>query len=161
MKKIWFFRFFRFAEKSDMKRTTSMPLHLDKGNYFKAKPFPKDIFTDFAYEQMRENEKYRDVRKSLRQKTLLSNSKWPARMASELENGGPKKKKLNDKTEKVIHTKPSIVPDFDKSYKRFLRMMQNKKMSKPTTVIQPFSFDDEIDVSVNSGHALKTVFTLV
>ena len=129
-----------------MKRTTSMPT-LDGA--FKAKPFPKDIFTDFAYEQMRENEKYRDVRKSLRQKTLLSNSKWPQRMAKDLEAIGkrPKKGKNLRPEEIVVHTKASIVPDFDKSYRRFLRMMQQKKMSKPTTVIQPFSFDDEIDVS--------------
>ena len=46
---------------------------------------------------------------------------------------------------KVI-SKPPIVPDFDKSYQSFLRSMKMKKMSKPTTVIQPFSFDDEIDV---------------
>ena len=44
-------------------------------------------------------------------------------------------------------TKQPIVPDFDKSYQKFLKNLQQKKMSKPTTVIQPFSFDDDIDVS--------------
>ena len=137
---------FHFLNKKELKRATSMPSNLNNENNFKARPFPKEIFTDYAYEQMKENEKYRDMRKSLRQKTLLSNSHWPARMGKELE--APKMKKASQaKTEKQVVYKPSIVPDFDKSYKRFLRMMQQKKMSKPSTVIQPFSFDDQIDVS--------------
>ena len=62
-----------------------MPNNLNEENHFKARPFPKNIFTDFAYEQMKENEKYRDMRKSLRQQTLLSNSHYPKRMGKELE----------------------------------------------------------------------------
>ena len=68
-------------------RTRSVPTKLDKDatGQFKARPFPRGIFTDYAYEQMRENEKYRDVRKSLRQKALLSQAKWPPRMQKEME----------------------------------------------------------------------------
>ena len=132
-----------------------MPNNLNEENHFKARPFPKEIFTDYAYEQMKENEKYRDMRKSLRQKTLLSNSHYPKRMGKELEESkrNPPNKKPHEKFEKVVY-KPSIVPDFDKSYKRFLRIMQDKKMSKPTTVIQPFSFDDQIDVSFTRAKQL-------
>ena len=57
-----------------------------------------------------------------------------------------KNKAASSKEPKII-TKQSIVPDFDKSYQKFLKNLQQKKMSKPTTVIQPFSFDDDIDVS--------------
>ena len=66
-----------------------MPKDLES-DQFKAKPFPKEIFTDFAYEQMKENERYRDVRKALRQKALLSTSKFPPRMENELKNYKPK-----------------------------------------------------------------------
>ena len=70
-----------------------MPNNLDIEGEFKARPFPKEIFTDYAYEQMRESEKYRDVRKALRQKALLTTSKYPPRMEKELNNNGPKVKK--------------------------------------------------------------------
>lgn len=66
----------------NLKRATSMPTNLsnDDSDQFKAKPFPKAIFKDYAYEQIRENERYRDVRKALRQKALLSAAKLPPRM---------------------------------------------------------------------------------
>ena len=68
-----------------------MPNNLDDEGQFKARPFPKEIFTDYAYEQMRENERYRNVRIALRQKALLSSSKYPPRMEKELNNEkGPK-----------------------------------------------------------------------
>ena len=70
-----------------------MPNNLDSEGDFKARPFPKEIFTDYAYEQMRESEKYRDVRKALRQKSLLTTSKYPPRMEKELNNNGPKVQK--------------------------------------------------------------------
>ena len=70
-----------------------MPNNLDNEGQFTARPFPKEIFTDYAYEQMRESEKYRDVRKALRQKALLTTSKYPPRMEKELNNNGPKVQK--------------------------------------------------------------------
>jgi hypothetical protein len=47
---------------------------------------------------------------------------------------------------RIVTNKAPIVPDFDKSYNNFLKSLQLKKCSRLTTVIQPFSFDDEIDV---------------
>ena len=68
-----------------LKRARSVPSNLGKDGRFKARPYPKEIFTDYAYEQMRESERYRDVRKALRQKALLEQSKWPQRMQKEME----------------------------------------------------------------------------
>ena len=65
--------------KTNLKRTQSMPTNLNEGQ-FKARPFPKTIFTDFAYEQIREDQRYRTIRKALRQKALLDSSKLPPRM---------------------------------------------------------------------------------
>ena len=70
-----------------------MPNNLDIEGQFRARPFPKEIFTDYAYEQRRESERYRDVRKALRQKALLTASKYPPRMEKELNNNVPKVKK--------------------------------------------------------------------
>ena len=82
---------------NDLKRPRSVPTNLGKEEGFKAKAFPREIFTDFALEQMKENERYRDVRKSLRQKALLSASKFPPRMEKELKNYKPKvKAKYNE-----------------------------------------------------------------
>ena len=67
-----------------------MPNNLNIDGEFKARPFPKEIFTDYAYEQRMENEKYRDVRKALRQKALLTTSKYPPRMEKELNNNSTK-----------------------------------------------------------------------
>ena len=72
-----------------LKKTQSVPTNLNQGllsedQQFKAKPFPKSIFTDFAYEQIREDERYRSIRKALRQKALLSSSKLPPRMQEEM-----------------------------------------------------------------------------
>ncbi len=64
-----------------MQRANSVPnMHVSSEDNFKAKPFPHHIFTDFAYEQIKENQRYRDVRKALRQKALLQQAKYPPRM---------------------------------------------------------------------------------
>ena len=64
-----------------LKRTQSVPiLNLNDEGQFKAKPFPKSIFTDFAYEQIREDHRYRTIRKEMRQKALLNSAKLPPRM---------------------------------------------------------------------------------
>ena len=76
-----------------------MPNNLDTEGQFRARPFPKEIFTDYAYEQMKESERYRDVRKALRQKALLTTSKYPPRMEKELNNNVPKVKEP-----KVVHS---------------------------------------------------------
>merc|ERR1711936_888483 len=53
-------------------------------NNFKAKPFPSAIFTDFAYEKMKEDIAYRNIRKEIRQKELLEASNLPPRLKSAL-----------------------------------------------------------------------------
>ena len=78
-----------------LKRSKSVPNNLDIEGGFRARPYPKEIFTDYAYEQMQETERYRDVRKALRQKALLSTSKYPPRMEKELNNNVPKVRACN------------------------------------------------------------------
>ncbi len=69
-----------------LQRANSVPNFKSGDNdddLFRARPFPHHIFTDFAYEQIKENQRYRDVRKALRQKTLLKQAKYPPRMEQE------------------------------------------------------------------------------
>ena len=88
-----------------LKKTQSVPSNLNQGlledQQFKAKPFPKSIFTDFAYEQIREDERYRSIRKALRQKALLSSSKLPPRMQED-------KDKMLKEPSKVTSTSFSV-----------------------------------------------------
>ena len=96
-----------------MKRTQSVDnVFNSMNNDFKAKPFPSEIFTDFAYEKMKEDIAYRNVRKAIRQKELLASSNWPPRMQLMFSTakesapaGGTKKltrgKKVSDNNEKV------------------------------------------------------------
>jgi hypothetical protein len=49
----------------------------------KAKPYPAHIFTDHAYEKMREDEKFRTMQRQIRQQALLSGARLPPRMETE------------------------------------------------------------------------------
>ena len=44
----------------------------------------EDIFTDFAYEKMKEDLAFRNVRKAIRQKEMLAAAKYPPRMADSI-----------------------------------------------------------------------------
>ena len=57
------------------------------------------------------------------------------------------KPKLVREEVQLVPMKASAIPNFEAQYKKFMNNLEQKKLSKPTTVIQPFSFDDEIDVS--------------
>ena len=116
-------------------------------NNFKAKPFPSEIFTSFAYEKMKEDIAYRNIRKEIRQKELLAASLLPPRMKSALEKQTTENKKETKKSHKnkpntTIKGKP--VPDFERLYQEFYNNMENNKSSRITTVPEPFTFDDEV-----------------
>ena len=116
-------------------------------NNFKAKPFPSEIFTSFAYEKMKEDIAYRNIRKDIRQKELLAASLLPPRMKSALEKQATENKQ---ESKEVNTNKPQSkvkgkrVPDFDRLYQEFCNNMENNKSSRITTVPEPFSFDDDV-----------------
>ena len=83
-----------------LKRTQSVPINLNNEGQFKAKPYPKSIFTDFAYEQIREDQRYRTIRKEMRQKALLNSAKLPPRM-----------QEVKDKMSKESENKVYFVPN--------------------------------------------------
>ena len=61
---------------------------------FRARPFPKDIFTDFAYEKMKEDLAFRNVRKTIRQKEMLAAARYPQRMAESIQQTTTRRKTL-------------------------------------------------------------------
>uniref|UniRef100_A0A0K2TFV0 Uncharacterized protein n=2 Tax=Lepeophtheirus salmonis TaxID=72036 RepID=A0A0K2TFV0_LEPSM len=115
-------------------------------NHFHAKPFPTHIFTNYAYERMKEAEEYRKIRREIRQKALLNEASYPSRMKSELEAFKGKLRKNNSrepiKRVRMKAIRSHNVPDFDYLYSKFQKALELKKMTgKPITVIEPFSFD--------------------
>ena len=48
-----------------------------------AKPFPAHIFTDRAYQKMREDEEFRALQRNLRQRELMARARLPPRMEAE------------------------------------------------------------------------------
>ena len=62
-----------------------------------AKPFPAHIFTDRAYQRMREDEEFRALQRNLRQRALMSEAKLPPRMETEADVH------LKRKLKKVTH----------------------------------------------------------
>ena len=81
-----------------LRRSASTSNLLDMGTKskdFEATPFPSHIFTNFAEEQMKERENYRQVQRKLRQEMMLQKASFPPRMETDL-----LKKKL--KENKVI-----------------------------------------------------------
>ena len=116
-------------------------------NNFKAKPFPSDIFTDFAYEKMKEDIAYRNIRKEIRQKELLAASNLPPRLKSALAKQSTEIKKeirksQDRKPQTRIRGKP--VPDFERLYQDFQSNMDANKTSRLTTVLEPFTFDEAV-----------------
>ena len=49
----------------------------------RARPFPAHIFTDRAYQRMREDEEFRTLQRNLRQRALMSRAKLPPRMEAD------------------------------------------------------------------------------
>ena len=48
-----------------------------------ARPFPAHIFTDRAYQRMREDEEFRALQRDLRQRELMARARLPPRMEAE------------------------------------------------------------------------------
>ena len=80
---------FSFAVREEEKmarlqRSGSSPELRPAKPYFEASPFPEAIFTDYASEQMKERENYRNIQRKLRQDLLLSKASFPPRMQSDM-----------------------------------------------------------------------------
>ena len=95
---------------------------------FEATPFPEHIFTNFAEEQKKERENYRNIQKKLRQEMLLKKAAYPPRMESDM----IKKKLQENKTQskKSLHQPKKAKrerTDLDRLYREYQENLEKKQ----------------------------------
>lgn len=119
---------------------------------FKAKPVPRAVYEAASGEQMKEEQLYRSIKIQMRAQELLHSASMPPSMLAR--RLSERKKTTEDAAaaggDSFSH-KPQInkeVPDFEASYRRFLKHLEKHKELKPTTSCEPF----ELRTSHISSH---------
>ncbi|XP_071385991.1 protein FAM161A [Centroberyx affinis] len=110
---------------------------------FKAKPVPKAVYVAASGEQMKEEQLYRSIKMQMRAKELLYSASMPPSMLARRLN--ERKKTKDDATaaegDNSFSHSPKInkdVPDFNASYKRFQKHLEDRKELRPVTACEPF-----------------------
>lgn len=110
---------------------------------FKAKPVPRSVYEAASGEQAKEEQLYRSIKIQMRARELLHSASMPPSMSARRQEDEKKKKSKEDEAgggDGFTHS-PKInreVPDFEASYRRFLRQLEKHKEVKPTTSCEPF-----------------------
>lgn len=115
----------------------------EKVKPFKAKPVPKSVYAAASGELMKEEQLYRSIKMQMRAQEMLHSASLPPSMLTR--RLSDRKKSNNDSSaageDKSFSHKPNInkeVPDFNASYRRFQKHLENRKEVKPTTTCEPF-----------------------
>lgn len=120
---------------------------------FKAKPVPRSVYEAASGEHAKEEQLYRSIKIQMRARELLHSASMPPSMSARQQDDEKKKKTKEDEAgcgDGFTHS-PKInreVPDFEASYRRFLRHLEKHKEVKPTTSCEPF----ELRTSHISSH---------
>ena len=130
---------FKFAEreeqKNNLRRSDSVPnLKINCQKDFQANPFPEHLFTDFAHEQQREREHYREIQRKLRQEMLLKNSNFPPRMASEFKKKMHENKGLSKQSTGLPRKVKRGKTDLDRLYREYQEKLERKRMENEMLV---------------------------
>ena len=130
---------FKFAEreeqKNNLRRSDSVPnLKINCQKDFHANPFPEHLFTDFAHEQQREREHYREIQRKLRQEMLLKNSNFPPRMASEFKKKMHENKGLSKQSTGLPRKVKRGKTDLDRLYREYQEKLERKRMENEMLV---------------------------
>ena len=130
---------FKFAEreeqKNNLRRSDSVPnLKINCQKDFHANPFPEHLFTDFAHEQQREREHYREIQRKLRQEMLLKNSNFPPRMASEFKKRMHENKGLSKQSTGLPRKVKRGKTDLDRLYREYQEKLERKRMENEMLV---------------------------
>ncbi|AWP05045.1 putative protein FAM161A [Scophthalmus maximus] len=111
---------------------------------FKAKPVPKAVYAAASGELMKEEQLYRSIKIQMRAEELLHGASMPPSMLAR--RLGERRKTRGDGDaaggdgDAFTH-RPQInkeVPDFNASYRRFQKHLEQRKEVKPTTACEPF-----------------------
>ena len=130
---------FKFAEREEQKnmlrRSDSVPnLKINCQKEFQANPFPEHLFTDFAYEQQRERDHYREIQRKLRQEMLLKNSNFPPRMASDFKKRMHENKGLSKQSKSLPRKVKREKTDLDRLYREYQEKLERKRMENKMLV---------------------------
>ncbi|KAM4611291.1 protein FAM161A [Polymixia lowei] len=141
---------FSFLERERLKREQRdgqlrllQPSIQEKVKPFKAKPVPKAVYAAASGEQMREEQLYRSIKMQMRAKEMFYSAAMPPSMLARRLNERKKTKDAATAAEgdSGLTYRPKInkeVPDFDSSYRRFQRNLENRKELRPVTACEPF-----------------------
>ena len=135
------FKPFSFVEreelKNEMRRSDSVPnLHSNIKDAFEAKPFPEHLFTDFAYEQQKERQNYREIQKKLRQELLLKSSNYPPRMSADFIRKKITENKGNSSNPKKLFPKKvkREKANLDRLYREYRENLERRKLDQDMSV---------------------------
>ncbi|XP_061130263.1 protein FAM161B [Syngnathus typhle] len=130
---------FSFLERERLKKEQQQqqqqppPGQPERPKPFKAKPVPKSVSGD----QRKEEQLYRSIKKQMRAQEMLRSSSAPP---STLSKRLAESKRCSEQAPTFSH-RPLVnkdVPDFDVTFKRFRKRMEQTKEVKPTTACEPF-----------------------
>lgn len=135
---------FSFLERERLKKEQKQLRHPqppdeEKVKPFKAKPVPKAVYAAASGEQMKEEQLYRSIKIQMRAREMLRSSSMPPSMLAR-RLSDRKNTKDSSAADNFSH-RPHInkeIPDFDASYRRFLKQLEKQKEVKPTTACEPF-----------------------
>ncbi|KAK9878516.1 hypothetical protein WA026_022412 [Henosepilachna vigintioctopunctata] len=113
---------------------------------FKAKPVPKNLFSNYIYHKMYEDEFYRSLQKKIRSAEMLKASSLPPSMAKREQH-----KKIYDVCPKSYKTmvydeefpefmRTKRIPDFQKFHDRYDKELEELKNEFISTSPRPFKF---------------------
>lgn len=138
---------FSFLERERLKKEQKQlrpppPSDQDKIKPFKAKPVPKAVYAAATGEQMKEEQLFRSIKIQTRAEELLHSASMPPSMlARRLSERKKTRESRAAAGEDGFSHRPQInkeMPDFDASYRRFQKQLENHKEVKPTTACEPF-----------------------
>lgn len=105
---------------------------------FKAKPVPRAVKEAALGDMQKEEELYRAIKMQMRARELLDSASMPPSMLDQrISERQAQQAAQNDKQ---VH-RPKIntnVPDFDASYRKFQKQLENRRDVRPLTACEPF-----------------------
>ncbi|KAI7811324.1 protein FAM161A [Triplophysa rosa] len=105
---------------------------------FKAKPVPRAVKEAALGDQQKEEELYRAIKMQMRARELLHSAAMPPSMLAQ--RISERQTQQAAQKDKPVH-RPKIntnVPDFDASYRKFQKQLENRRDVRPLTACEPF-----------------------
>ncbi|KAA0721889.1 Protein FAM161A [Triplophysa tibetana] len=105
---------------------------------FKAKPVPRAVKEAALGDQQKEEELYRAIKMQMRARELFHSASMPPSMLAQ--RISERQAQQAAQKDKPVH-RPKIntnVPDFDASYRKFQKQLENRRDVRPLTACEPF-----------------------